>query len=249
MATNNHHARRLLWEGCCNVRDLGGLRTKDGRETRWGAVVRADDLAQLTPAGRAALVDHGVRSIVDLRRPGEAEVAPNPFREPGYHGVRYHNLSFVDPTAPPVPVHIPLVEDYKFMLDRYGRQVATIMRAIGTAPEGGVLIHCVAGKDRTGIISGLLLDLAGVPRDEIALDYALTAEYRKPQLDQWLAEAVDAAERNRRQVEIDLFTPHAEIMVGTLAHLDERYDGPAEYLRVIGLQVGEIEALRAKLHG
>ena len=245
----NHHARRLLWEGCCNVRDLGGLRTKDGRETRWGAIVRADDLAQLTPAGRAALVAHGVRSIVDLRRPGEAAEAPSPFREPGRHEVRYHNLSFVDPTAPPVPVHIPLVEDYKFMLDRYGPQVAAIMRAIDAAPAGGVLVHCVAGKDRTGIVSGLLLDLARVPREDISLDYALTAEYRKPLLDRWLAEAEDDDEQRRRQEEIDLFTPRAEYMEGTLAHLDERYGGPAEYLRGIGLTSGEVEGLQARLRG
>ena len=72
--------RHLDWDGCFNVRDLGGLGASDGRETRWGAVVRADSLDQLTAAGWAALYEHGVRTVIDLRNEDEraAEEAPRP---------------------------------------------------------------------------------------------------------------------------------------------------------------------------
>ena len=69
----NERTRRLAWEGLLNARDLGGYPTADGGETRWGAVVRSDNLTPLTEDGRAALLAYGIRSIVDLRRPEEAE--------------------------------------------------------------------------------------------------------------------------------------------------------------------------------
>jgi hypothetical protein len=75
--------RRRLWDACFNIRDLGGYSVPDGRETGWGAVVRADTLARFTPTGYAALVDDGVRTIIDLRRPCELQVSPNPFAQPG----------------------------------------------------------------------------------------------------------------------------------------------------------------------
>jgi protein-tyrosine phosphatase len=156
-------ARRLPWEGCLNARDLGGYRTRDGRETQWGAIVRSDNPSTLTDAGKAALVDHGVRTIVDLRTPSEVTEYPNPFAESGSHGIAYHHLSLVDPAGSPAPEFTTLANDYKSMLDRFPDQVGAIMRTIADAPEGGVMIHCMAGKDRTGIMSALLLDLAGVP--------------------------------------------------------------------------------------
>src|SRR5919199_5798139 len=72
--------RHLDWEGCFNVRDLGGLRTADGRETRRGAVIRADAVDRLTAAGWRALDEHGVRTIIDLRNDDELgrDTAPRP---------------------------------------------------------------------------------------------------------------------------------------------------------------------------
>lgn len=91
----------MVWEGCLNVRDLGGYPAMDGRETRWHTIVRADNLASLTEAGRAALVAYGVRTILDLRRPHEVEQSPNPFAHGGAHGIAYANVSFGDPAIPP----------------------------------------------------------------------------------------------------------------------------------------------------
>jgi protein-tyrosine phosphatase len=95
--------RLLEWEGCLNARDLGGYATEGGRETRWGAVVRSDSPAALTEVGRAALAAYGVRAIVDLRLPAELADHPNPFAEPGDHGIAYTNVSFIDPPSPPWP--------------------------------------------------------------------------------------------------------------------------------------------------
>ena len=172
MTVKDQKTRILQWDGCLNARDLGGYATEDGHETRWDRVIRSDNLIRLTDAGRQALIDHGVRRIVDLRLPRELEQDPPPFR--GHDIVDYHHVSFIDPEAEPGPSVETLADDYKRMLERYKPGVTSIMRAIAEAPQdGAVLIHCHSGKDRTGIISALLLRLAGVPTETAAEDYGL----------------------------------------------------------------------------
>jgi protein-tyrosine phosphatase len=236
--------RRLAWEGCLNARDLGGYRTRDGRETRWGAVVRSDSLAALTPAGRAALADYGVRAIVDLRLPDELDQQPNPYAEPGDHGIAYRNVSMIDPAAGFPPDTCTLAENYLWMLDRFRAPVAEVMAAVVDAPEGGVLIHCAAGKDRTGLISALLLALVDVPAATIAADYALTAEYLRLRDEEWLANG--PGDRAEREALLARFTPSAEVMLEVLDNLPRRYGGVAQYLTVAGVTPADVDRLRAR---
>jgi protein-tyrosine phosphatase len=237
--------RRLAWEGCRNARDLGGYRTRDGRETRWGAVVRSDSLAALTPAGRAALADYGVRTIIDLRLPDELDQQPNPYAEPGDHGITYRNVSMIDPAAGFPPDTFTLAENYLWMLDRFRAPVAQVMAAIADAPDGGVLIHCAAGKDRTGLISALLLALVDVPAATIAADYALTAEYLRPRDEEWLANG--PGERAEREALLAKFTPSAEVMLEVLDNLPRRYGGIEQYLTVAGVTPADVDRLRDRL--
>jgi protein-tyrosine phosphatase len=238
--------RLLAWEGCLNARDLGGYETEDGRETRWGTVVRSDSPAALTEAGRAALAGYGVRAIVDLRLPAELADDPNPFAEPGDHGIAYTNVSFIDPAAAPPDAVSTLAEDYLQMLDRYRQGVAEAMAAIARAPEGAVLIHCAAGKDRTGLVSALLLGLVDVPADTIAADYAMTAELLRPRERRWL-ESLPPEERAERETMIARYAPTAEVMLEVLARLEERYGGVEPYLRATGLSQDDLDRLRDRL--
>jgi protein-tyrosine phosphatase len=238
--------RLLEWEGCLNARDLGGYETEDGRETRWGTVVRSDSPAALTQAGRAALAGYGVRAIVDLRLPAELADDPNPFAEPGDHGIAYTNVSFIDPAAAPPDAVSTLAEDYLQMLDRYRQGVAEAMAAIARAPEGAVLIHCAAGKDRTGLISALLLGLVDVPADTIAADYAMTAELLRPRERRWL-ESLLPEERAEREAMLARYAPTAEVMLAVLEGLEERYGGVEPYLRSTGLSQDDLDRLRDRL--
>jgi protein-tyrosine phosphatase len=237
--------RRLEWEGCLNARDLGGYATLDGRETRWGAVVRSDSLSALTEAGQAALADYGVRTIVDLRLQSEIDEQPNPFAEPGEHGIAYHNLSIIDPAAGFPPDTYTLAENYLWMLDRFGATVAEVLTGIARAPDGGVLIHCAAGKDRTGLVSALLLALAGVPEETIAADYALTAEYLRPRDEEWLEHG--PGDRAEREAQAARYAPTAEVMREVLAGLATRRGGVEGYLTGIGVNPADLERLRARL--
>jgi protein-tyrosine phosphatase len=237
--------RRLAWEGLLNARDLGGYPAAGGRETRWGAVVRSDSLAALTEAGRAALATYGIRAIVDLRLPDELARHPNPYAEPGDHGIAYTNVSILDPAAGFPPDTLTLAENYLWTLDRFAGYVAEVMAAIAGAPEGGVLIHCAAGKDRTGLISALLLGLAGVPAETIAADYALTAELLRPRDQEWLEHG--PGERAEREALAARFAPTAEVMLAVLDGLTRRYGGVERYLAAAGVSPAELDTLRQRL--
>jgi protein-tyrosine phosphatase len=237
--------RRLAWEGCYNARDLGGYPTVEGRETRWGAIVRSDTPWRLTGAGRAALVAYGIRTIVDLRRPDELVEQPSPFAEPGAYGIGYVNRSLLELEAVPLPRFPTLAAEYTGMLDRFQGRVAEILRTIANAPPGTVLVHCTGGKDRTGLVSAFLLELAGVPRAAIGEDYGLTTECLRPLDEEWLAHG--PGERAEREQAFAKYRARAEIMLEVLADLDERYGSPRAYLLEAGVRPEEVARLRARL--
>ena len=238
--------RLLAWEGCLNARDLGGYATVDGRETRWGTVVRSDSPAALTDTGRAALADYGVRAIVDLRLPAELADDPNPFAEPGDHGIAYTNVSIIDPAAGFPPDTVTLAENYLWSLERFSGLIAQAVEAVAHTPEGAVLIHCAAGKDRTGLIAALLLGLAGVPAETIAADYAMTAELLRPREQAWLA-GLPPEEQAEREAMIARYAPTAEVMVAVLARLTERFGGVEPYLLAAGVERDDLDRLRDRL--
>jgi protein-tyrosine phosphatase len=237
--------RDLLWEGCLNVRDLGGLPTADGRSTHWRSIIRADLLGRLTPAGKQALRDYGVQTVIDLRSAKEVAEQSSAFG-PDNGAVGYLNL--------PMEHHYPHVsaelrqarnraEVYSLILRHYPDLTANVMRAILNAPLGGVVIHCHSGMDRTGTIAAMLLALAGVDADLIAADYAQSQVNLKPMFDRYAAEMGEEAQNNFWMRP----TAGPEMMQRVLTYLDENYGGAAGYLTAAGLSSGEIEGLRGRL--
>lgn len=230
---------RLDWDDLLNARDLGGLRAAGG-EVRPGALVRSDSLVRLTESGRAAMVAHGVTTIVDLRRAGELAEWPNPFRShPGFR-----SLPLVE-RAPehPEPRFGSVEASYVDMLETFGPRVAAIVRGIAGAPPGGVLVHCAAGRDRTGVVVALALSVAGVDRSDIAEDYALSRAWDDRMLEEWvLTQPASDRDRLRR-----LYRIRPETMLATLAALDDRYGGVTGYLAAVGVEDGVLERLRRRL--
>lgn len=245
-------SRELVWDGCLNVRDLGGHRTEDGAETQFGAVVRADSVRQLTEEGWQALVDYGIRTVVDLRMDEEREKDP-----PAGAPIDLLHISLfdddkavfeeVDAAAEAAPdVASATREVYLLFLEHFKTNVAMAIRTVANAPEGGVVVHCMGGKDRTGLITALLLELAGVDDEQIAADYALSEERLRPRHELWFAEAETEAEleRLRRIAQ----TPAASI-VGVFDELARRYGSVEGYLRDAGLSDEDLARARARLRG
>jgi protein-tyrosine phosphatase len=167
--------RRLDWDGGVHARDLGGLPTADGRTTRRHAVVRAGTVDGLSPAGWEALLAYGIRTIVDLRNPDE-----RPARPPHPAGIAVRHVpidgsqdrEFWEVWSTGPQFGTPLY--YGPFLERLPQRAAAAVLAIAHAPPGGVLFHCGRGRDRAGLVSLLVLALAGVTAEAIADDYALS---------------------------------------------------------------------------
>ena len=196
-------SRDLAWDGCLNVRDLGGHPTGDGGETRFGSLVRADSVGRLSESGWQALVAYGIRTVIDLRGDHEREDDP-----PGELPVEVRHVPFMEASEAEweeiaeqlekldeLPVADATRDAYLIFLERFKPNVGAAIRTVAEAPEGGVVVHCVGGKDRTGLLTALLLHVAGVPEAEIAADYALSEERLRPRHDAWLEAAETEAER------------------------------------------------------
>ena len=164
--------RALRWEALLNARDLGGIPAAGGR-IRAGAIVRSDALYRLNDAGRAALVAHGVRTVIDMRNPAEVAAKPYAFGDRGVMRRRIQQQT--DEMWAPFAGKADRLTFDTAMLKLARPRFALIAKAIADAPDGGVLIHCEVGKDRTGLMTMVLLDLVGTPVDAIASDYTLTA--------------------------------------------------------------------------
>lgn len=227
--------RNLAWDGCVNVRDLGGL----GHVTP-GAVVRMDEPAQLTEAGWAAAWEHGVRTIVDLRDP--CEHTPERAQRPdGIATVRVP----LEPVGTPFhdrwrrldkfasPLH------YTAMLDEHPHTVVAAVRAVAKAAPGGVAVHCTGGKDRTGLISLVLLTFAGATTEEICSDYLLSYRRTQPRFD-----AMGAGDQLTAVTELlaDHGTTIEESIAATVAYLRM-----PDFLLEGGLSKSDVATLGSRL--
>ena len=246
-------ARTLAWDGCVNVRDLGGIPTEDGGTTRRGTVIRSDNIGGLTEDGWRALARHGVVRIIDLRWP--EEVAEDPPRDVDVEVVHVSvlgpNLAESREFLRTLDAHVDTVDDiadhyawsYVEFLERNRERFGQAIAGVATA-EGPVVIHCMGGKDRTGLVAALLLRLAGVSREEIGLDYSFSGPNLAGRLEGLLADARD--ERERQRIDKLGSTP-AAAMARVVAEIEDRYGSVAGYLEAAGLPSDQIERLRERL--
>jgi protein-tyrosine phosphatase len=237
--------RHLTLEGLDNVRDVGGLPVEGGGSTRFGVLLRSANLRHVTPADVAHLVDEfGLRLVIDLRTAREIDRdGPTAVADAGIETVA---LSFIpeEGTARPETGDDsdPLLRSYLgYLVDRT-ENVVTAVRLLAAEDAGPTLVHCAAGKDRTGVLVALVLDAIGVEREAVIADYALSAEQVEAMFRRWTAAA---------EVPMpDDLTPHlprAEVIATVLARLDAEHGGAAGWLRANGLERAAVERLRARL--
>ena len=249
MSDTQQPERRVELPGVYNMRDIGGYETADGRLTRWRTFLRADSLHRLSTESQEALVEMGLRTVVDLRQTEETTAEPDVFSKSSRAEYRHINMLGDDQVYErrddlEIPERVAF--SYSQWLDQ---RTASIGEVLGTLAAPGALpaiYHCAGGQDRTGVISALLLELAGVPENTIADDYALTARY---QVDLYFSEHAPP------DVVPEEYTVEAylarncppEAMVLTLQHVRDRHGGVEEYVRATGLDDSQIASLRQAL--
>ncbi len=233
MATSDR-PRHIVLDGTRNVRDVGGYPAAGGRRMRWRTLLRSDELTRLPDGTRLALEGLGLRQVIDLRWPEELVISPNTFRNSGR--IRYTSIPLLadDPTP-----HAGLAGMYRHVLDARGTQLADVVWALLAEDGMPAIIGCAAGKDRTGVTIALLLDLAGVPRDVIVEDYAVSAHY-------FASPTAHIEEDDWRSGSLLVDSP-PEFIESALAHLDERHGGARRLLRRHGVGDEELDALVERL--
>jgi protein tyrosine/serine phosphatase len=240
--------RWLELDGAVNVRDLGGLQTEDGRTTKHGVVLRSDNLQGLSDKDVRRLGELGVRTIVDLRTPTEVEsTGPGPLVA---EGIRHVNLDLIPSWGAERAVpheqreHGDLSHFYMGYLDDAPDAIVEALRVIADPTSGGTVVHCAAGKDRTGVVCAFALLVAGVPREDVVADYALTGE-RIEAIYERLAGSEVYADDIKARV-LDDIRPHPLSMRHFFDRLDE-IGGPQAWLTEHGFGPEEQAALRARL--
>ena len=241
-------SRLLVLEGATNVRDLGGFPTATGQTTRFKRFVRADSMHRLTDADVAILKEYGITLSIDLRTSGGRERDPS--RLAKRDDMRYEAVdlmaSFSSEPQQDIYAVLPdsLAEFYLRLLDEAQTEIASVFRLFLSNTQHATLYHCTAGKDRTGIISMLLLQLAGVSASDIIQSYALSAFFIRS----GNGGAINLSGFGSSSgVNAALFESEPAWMETAMHHLATRYGTAADYLQHIGLEPQEIETVRNSL--
>ncbi|TMC83711.1 MAG: tyrosine-protein phosphatase [Chloroflexi bacterium] len=236
------------WPDCQNARDLGGL-PRSGGVTRSRVLVRSDNIGFLNAAGREAMRSYGLTTVIDLRSDSELNGASDerflrdPDQKERVAGVTYLHRALVDDASmKKLGEASNMFDRYLVMLNRRQHAFCGIFNSIAEA-EGGLLFHCFAGKDRTGLVAAMLLEMADVPPDQIAKDFGETDLQLADQYEKWISEA---APEKRADMRDELRCPPERIL-GVLDYLHQKWGGVASYLEASGMTAVNIDRARAKL--
>jgi protein-tyrosine phosphatase len=243
-------SRALVVDGLLNVRDLGGLTTGDGRRVRSGRVVRSDNLRGLTDAGAVALVrDVAPRLVVDLRTEQECAREGRGLAEVPH--VRYVNLP-LQPKAALSPEQVAaglatnLFDDYVLQIRDNGDQLLAAVELLAAEGSLPAVVHCTAGKDRTGVLVALLLELIGVEREQVVADYAETTG-NMPDILARIRSSPFFRGNGLAAAPEWIFGSDPATMRALLGWLDDEFGGVESWAASAGLPRAAVQRLRAEL--
>lgn len=249
--------RRLRLEGAPNFRDFGGY-AAGGGVVRRGVLYRSGALGRVTETDVDTLNAIGSWTIVDLRHDGERAAAPTHER---LSVETLHSLPMGSGTgAAPVPRPVLLTvadatpaqaaeaikASYRRNIHEYAARFAALFEVLLAERAGPAVIHCTAGKDRTGISVALVLLALGVARDSVIEDYCATRAYLDAAWREEILAAMleDPSSVNRGVADV-MFDASPDYIGAALAEIDECYGSPEAYLRgVLGLDARKLEQLR-----
>lgn len=235
--------RRIELHGAVNFRDIGGYDTEDGRQTRWRVLFRADGLSNLTEDDLEVVEELGIRTVVDLRSGDEVERGRFPVeRVP----VDFHHLPLLRELPDPDRFAMTpgmLGVQYREMVRDAADQIAGALRLLADRETLPAIVHCTAGKDRTGVVVAVLLSLLGVPDDTVVADYARSAAA----MGQLRRNLIARYPEGRETIEgaDEMFAAHPEYMAGMLLDLRAEFGSVAAYAAAAGAGPDVVDRLRA----
>lgn len=225
---------KSILESTMNTRELGMYRIQGTKNyTLSNRIYRSDRCESLSASDKKLLLDRDITTIIDLRSEQEAETKPSAFSSDSDFIVFHYPI--VEGMLPPNSLEAVPVS---YMEIAHADCVKEVFKTIADA-NGGVLFHCTAGKDRTGVVSAILLALVGVSDEDIVYDYAISREFNKQRLEAYLKE--------HPEIDKDIVLANEKSMYGFLRMLREKHNSVDQYLRDIGISEYEIQELKSKL--
>ena len=231
--------RMLDVKSMTNVRDLGGYETQTGFYTKSHKFIRSTNPSKLSDDEKEYLYDYGIRMQVDLRSDFEVEQLPSQLT--GYRDIEYYNVNLMQSKDLNVlPSEVTNYQDlagfYIFMLEANKQQFKEVFELFYDHPYDAIMFNCSAGKDRTGVIAALLLDLAGCHDYDIVKDYSESYENNMAMIKQ-LEEMIPSEDEK-------FLGSDPRVMMKFIAYLRENYGSTKGYLLNIGFSDEEIEEIK-----
>jgi protein-tyrosine phosphatase len=242
VVSTGYGQRQVELDGCFNFRDVGGYPTTDGRRVRWRRLFRADGLHRLTEGDQRQLAELGLQTVIDLR--SGAEVADHGRITWPAPGLAYHHLPMIEvlPEREELPAWVEpsyAARRYAELLDR-GKEAVTEALAVLTDPAAyPAVFHCAAGKDRTGILSAVVLGLLGVPEETIVADYALSQVGMIRFLD-WLHTQYPGAREELERSSAAIVAAEPETMALFLQEFRSHHGSFEDYAAALGMDTAVI---------
>lgn len=229
--------RRYILENIENCRDLGGYPSKYGC-TKFGRFIRCGTVDRPTENDIKKFKELNVTTVIDLRGDYEFQSRPNDI-ERLTENARHISLYELN-VAEAKNIKITITEVYEYIIDGYKENIYSALKAVADAPDGAVLYHCFLGKDRTGILTMLLLTVAGVSEDDIVADYQLTYTY----LENYMQTHAETLWDTEPEMHYSL----PQTMRLLLAYIKEKYGSVEDYIRQIGIDDEDIEKIRKRFY-
>lgn len=229
--------RRYILENIENCRDLGGYPSKYGC-TKFGRFIRCGTVDRPTENDIKALKDLNVTTVIDLRGDFEFDTRPNNIERLTDNAI--HISLYELNVAEAKNIKITITEVYEYIIDNYKPNIYKALKAVADAPDGAVLYHCFLGKDRTGILTMLLLTVAGVNEDDIVADYQLTYTY----LEKYMHTHAETLWDTDPEMHYSL----PQTMRSLLDFIKKKYGSVEDYIRQIGIGDDDIEKIRKRFY-
>ena len=228
-------SRRYLLGTTRNMRDLGGYPARGGKTTQFGRLIRSDVPLSLSRKDKRLLLDQRISTVLDLREPKERERVRSSLERARGFSVHHRPLASFMARIPAQEGRVPI--SYLRLVDE--KTALTAAFQCLAAAEEGVLFHCTAGKDRTGVISALLLGFVGVSLDDILADYQISYTYNRDFVRR-LRAAHPEWPSHAGQSKMEYMEQFYEMFL-------HKYGSEVEYFSQIGLTSQEIQRLYDKL--
>lgn len=236
--------RHIPIVGTLNFRDAGGYPVEGGGRVAWRTLFRSDALHRVEDAGSEMIAELGIRTVLDLRIIEELLIAQSPLADFADRGIRTVHMSLVGDDFSELPPELDGV--YSYMVDRRGPAIAAAIKHLASPGALPGLVHCTAGKDRTGMVIAFTLSALGVPDELIAADYALSSVYLIAEQTAVIGQ-ISADTGLGEQLTEALMASPPELIVRALDRAREQAGSVEGYLAHNGLTESDLDALRAVL--